>query len=98
MKPRKSVAQAFGKERAALNQAEIQQLAEGNYDEKDLVNFMELYAAPTGASCTLSMFRQSKLSINDLKEALDFLYNPAPTITRTLHDTLPLGSRLLEFG
>ena len=48
MKLRESVVQAFGEERASLYEAEIQQLAESDYSEKDLVHFLETYAEPTG--------------------------------------------------
>ncbi len=98
MKLRESVAQAFGKERVALYEAEIQQLAESNYTERDLIDFLETYAVPTGVFYTLPMLKRSKLSIKDLKKALDFLFNPTPTITKILHANLPLGSRILDFG
>ncbi len=98
MKFRESVVQAFGEERAALYEAEIQQLAESNYPEKGLVRFLETYAEPMGVFYALSMLKRSKLGIKDLKDALNFLFNPTPTITETLCTSLPLGSRILDFG
>lgn len=97
-KLRESVAQAFGEERAALHEAEIQQLAEEDYSKRDLVDFLETYARPAGVFYALSMLRRSKLSIKDLKEALVFLLNPTPTILRTLGTSLPVGSKVLDFG
>ena len=98
MKFKESIAKAFGEERVALYEAEIQQLAEGSYSERDLVDFLETYAVPTGVFYALSMFKRSKLGIKDLRCALDFLFNPTPTIIKTLHASLPLDSRILDFG
>lgn len=98
MKLRESVIQAFGEERAALCEVEVQELAESNYSEKDLVQFLETYAEPTGVLYALSMLRRSKLSIEHLKGALTFLLNPTPTIIQALQASLPLGSRILDFG
>ena len=98
MKLRESVAKAFGNERAALYEAEIQQLAKSNHSERDLVDFMEAYAMPVGVFYTLSMLKRSEMSIKDLKTALDFLLNPTPTIMKELRANLPLGSRILDFG
>jgi hypothetical protein len=50
LKLRESIAQAFGNEGAALYEAEIQQLAESNYSERDLVDFMEMHAVPMVSS------------------------------------------------
>jgi len=44
------------------------------------------------------MLRRSKLGIEDLKDALNFLLNPTTTIIKALHTSLPLGSRILDFG
>ena len=98
MKLREPVAQAFGKERAVLYEAEIEQLAESKYSKRDLVDFLETYATPMGAFYTLSMLKRSGMSIKDLKEALSFLLDPARTITKILRASLPLGSRILDFG
>jgi len=98
MKLREPVAQAFGKERAVLYEAEIEQLAESKYSKRDLVDFLETYAAPTGVFYALSMIRRSKLGVKDLKEALDFLFNPTPAIVKTLHPILPPDCRILDFG
>jgi 2-polyprenyl-3-methyl-5-hydroxy-6-metoxy-1,4-benzoquinol methylase len=98
MKLKDSIVQAFGEERAALCEAEIQQLAESNYSERDLVDFLETYAGPAGVFYVLSMLRRAKLGIKDLREAVNFLFNPTPTILKTIHASLPLDSRILDFG
>ncbi len=98
MKLKDSIVQAFGVERAALYKAEIQQLVESNYPERDLADFLEKYAEPTGIFYALSMFKRSKLGINNLRKAIDFLFNPAPMITKILHESLPPNSRVLDFG
>ncbi len=93
-----SVAQVFGKERAALCEAEVQHLTENDYSRAGLVDFLERYAAPAGVFYALSMIRRSKLGIRDLKKALDFLFNPTPAITKALHVLLPPGCKVLDFG
>jgi len=98
MKSKNAIVQALGQERAALYEAEIQHLVERSYPERDLVAFLETYALPTGIFYALSMFTRSKLSIKDMKQSLDFLFNPTPTITKTLREHLSANSRILDFG
>ena len=93
-----SITKVFGRERAALCETEIQQLAEDNYSESDLKDFLETYATPAGVFYALSMFKRSKMDLKGLREAVNFLFNPAPTIIRILQARLPLESRILDFG
>lgn len=98
MKLKDSVAQAFGEERAALYEVEIQHLAENSSSRADLIDFLETYAAPAGVFYALSMIKRSKLGVKDLKEALYFLLNPTPRIMEALHAILPPGCKALDFG
>jgi 2-polyprenyl-3-methyl-5-hydroxy-6-metoxy-1,4-benzoquinol methylase len=98
LKLKNSVTQVFGKERAALYEAEIQHLAENGYSRAEMVDFLERYAAPTGAFYALSMINRSKLGIKELTEALDFLFNPTSTIVKALRGVLPPRCKVMDFG
>lgn len=98
VKLKDSVAQAFGRERLALIETEIQQLTENNYSREALIDFLQAYSTPAGAFYMLSALRRSKLEIKDMKAALDFLFNPTPTIMKALHAILSPNSRILDFG
>jgi len=88
----------FGKERAALYEAEVELLAEYGYVRKEISSFLETYALPLGIYDLLSMLSRSKLSIEALEKSLIFLLNRHVTITESLSKVLKPGSRILDAG
>jgi len=88
----------FGKERAALYEAEVEHLVEHGYVRRELGDFLETYARPLGIYDLLSMFSRSKLSVEDLEKSLVFLLSRHITIAKNLSKALKLGSRILDVG
>lgn len=88
----------FGKERAALYEAEVEHLAEHGYARKDLGDFLETYALSLGLYDLLSMLSRSKLSVGELEKSLNFLLNRHTAITESLSKVLKPSSRILDVG
>lgn len=88
----------FGKERAALYEAEVEHLAEHGYARKEVGDFLETYALSLGIYDLLSMLSRSKLSVGELEKSLVFLLNRHTTITESLSKVLKPSSRILDVG
>jgi len=98
MKLQSLISDRFGKERAALYDAELEYLIERGYIEKDVCDFLETYASPVGIFDILSMFTRSRLSVKDLEKSLIFLFNRHAIIAEILSDYLEPNSKILDFG
>ena len=98
MKFARLVEHRFGKERAALYETEVEQLAENGYVRKEVSNFLETYAMSLGIYDLLSMLSRSKLSVEALEKSLIFLLSRHVTITESLSKVLKPRSRILDAG
>jgi ubiquinone/menaquinone biosynthesis C-methylase UbiE len=92
------ITRRFGKERAALYDAELEHLVKKGYSEKEVSNLLETNAFPIGIFDILSMLTRSQLSVKDLEKSLFFLFNRHTIIRETLSKLLKPNSRILDVG
>jgi len=98
MNTKEAIKNAFGEERAALYDAEVQNLIEKGYDEKEINAFLETYALPIGVFYGLSMLMRSKISVKDTTKSLVFLFNSPAMTMQELATHLKPNSKILDFG
>jgi len=98
MKLTRLITRRFGKERAALYDAELEHLLKKGYSEKEIGTLLETQAFPIGIFDILSMLTRSTLSVKDLEKSLFFLFNRHTIIRETLSKLLKPKSRILDVG
>jgi ubiquinone/menaquinone biosynthesis C-methylase UbiE len=94
----KSIANVFGKERAALYEAMIEHLVENGYVKEDIGAFLETYALPLGTFDILSMLMRSRLNLKNLEKSLFFLLNRHVVIVEALSKYLKPNYKILDVG
>jgi ubiquinone/menaquinone biosynthesis C-methylase UbiE len=98
MKLTRLIARRFGRERAALYDAELGHLLKKGYNAKEIGALLETQAFPIGIFDILSMLTRSTLSVKDLEKSLFFLFNRHTIIRETLATLLKPKSRILDVG
>jgi 2-polyprenyl-3-methyl-5-hydroxy-6-metoxy-1,4-benzoquinol methylase len=92
------IANLFGVERATSCMAEIQYLMDKGYDEEHILTLLKDYALPVGVFYILSVLVRSKLSVDDLRSSLSFLFDGHKIIVEKVAGLLKPYSRILDFG
>lgn len=94
----RAVIETFGEERGALLKVEIQHLMERGYLRRDLVDFLDKYALPSGVFYMLSMIRRGNLILKDMERSAVFIFNSYSVIGREFERYVPTRGRILDYG